>query len=90
MPAMAKGDFLSRRQEGIVKRYYEHKDTLMVQKLAELSAELYLCDSPRKADAMWKRAETALKNTALAPSRIQRIVSDRDIEALAKVVTELS
>ena len=51
---MAKGQYLSNYQQGIVKRYYDNQDTLVVTKLAELSSELYLCDDAKKAATLWK------------------------------------
>ena len=59
---MAKGQNLSSYQKGVIKRYYQNKDTLASQKLGELVSELYLADSPKKLDRLWKSVETALVN----------------------------
>lgn len=86
---MAKGQHLSRHQRGIVNRYYEHRDTIMSNKLAEIVSELYLADDPRKADKLWKSAETALANTKADPALIQKAIGPRDIKKLAEIVTRL-
>jgi len=39
---MARGQYLTPHQKGIVKRYYEHKDTLATQKLGEIVSDLFL------------------------------------------------
>ena len=86
---MAKGQDLSRHQRGIVNRYYEHRDTIMAQKLSELVSDLYLAEG-KKAEALWKRVETALNNTAADPKRIAAVVGERDLGALAELASELS
>ncbi len=90
---MAKRD-LSKHQRSIVKRYYEHRDTIMENKLSELVSEIYLCDSQKKADKLWKSVETALanlaKSDALAKSpRAKAILEARDVAKLAELIGEL-
>ncbi|XHC26864.1 MAG: hypothetical protein ACFHWZ_14795 [Phycisphaerales bacterium] len=87
---MPRGEPLSRHQKKIVDRYYDHKDTIMATKLGELVTELYLCDTDRKAQTLWKRAETALKQTALKPSEIDRVVAPKDVAGLAELVKKLN
>jgi hypothetical protein len=86
---MAKRD-LSRHQKGIVKRYYENRDTIMVTKLSELVSELYVCESEKKAAGLWKRVATALANTGVDKARAARIVESKDIKGLARVVGEMA
>jgi len=86
---MAKGQDLSRHQRGIVNRYYDNRDTIMAQKVSELVSDLYLAEG-KKADTLWKRAETALKNTAADPKRIAAVVGKRDLGGLAELASELS
>lgn len=94
---MSKGQYLSGYQQGIVKRFYDNQDTLVVQKLAELSSELYLLKDAapgsaesKKSAAHWKSVATALKKSTIDPMRAARIVNERKVEDLAKVVQELS
>lgn len=87
---MAKGQYLSHYQQGIVKRYYDNQDTLVVTKLAELSSELYLCDDAKKAATLWKSVQTALKKTSVDQMKAARIVNEKRVEDLAKLVQELS
>jgi hypothetical protein len=86
---MAKGRHYSAHQKGIIKRYYENKDALMTQKLGEIVSELYLCDSDKKADRLWKSARTALLNAGVVEKRVEIVVANRDLEKLAKLVTEI-
>ncbi len=86
---MAKGDYLTPHQKGIVRRYYKHKDSLMHQKLSEIVSELYLCTSEKQADRLWKSAATALSNMDAPKGRVDRIVADRDLKELAALVSKL-
>jgi cobalamin biosynthesis protein CbiG len=87
---MPKGQPLSRHQQKIVGRYYDHKDAIMATKLAELVTELYLCETDKKAQTLWKRAETALKQTGLKPADIERVTSAHDVPGLAELVKKLN
>lgn len=87
---MAKGQNLSRHQQAIVNRYYEHRDTIMTQKLGEIVSNLYLCEDKKKAAGLWKRAYDALKKTDANPNRAANIVARRSIEELAALVGELT
>lgn len=86
---MAKDQYLSPYQKGIVKRYYKNKDTLANQKLGELVSELYLEANPKKAERMWERVRAALLQTNAAPSRVEKLVAERNLKALAVLVAEL-
>lgn len=87
---MAKGQNLSRYQQGIVRRYYEHADTITLQKLSEIVSDLYLADSPKKTEQLWKRADTALKKAAAQDPSIRATLASRSVEQLARLVTEMS
>ena len=73
-------------QRGIIKRYYEHKDDLMMQKLTELVSNLYLAETEKEKDKLWDQAERALVNLKVAKGEVRRIVDGRDVAALAKMV----
>lgn len=87
---MAKGQHLTRHQQGIVKRYYDNLDTISLQKLSELVSELYLCTDAKKADRLWLTAETALRKVIKDPRKVDPIINARDVKALAALVNTLS
>lgn len=87
---MAKGQFLSGHQQGIVKRYYDNLDTISLQKLAELVSDIAVCTDARKAGELWQRAHKALQKTPADQLKASRVVAERNVEALAKLVGELS
>jgi len=75
-------------QRGIIKRYYEHKPDLMLQKLSELVSDLMVTDDAKKRTRLWSQAETALKNLKVPSWRIARILESQDPNLLAEVVKD--
>ena len=86
---MAKGQFHSSYQKGIIKRYYENKSDINSQKLGEIVSDLYLETDPAKAKRKWESAKTALLNLGANAARVEKIVADKNLQALAKLVEEL-
>lgn len=87
---MAKGQHLSKHQQGIVRRYYEHKDTILANRLAEIVSDLSLATSEAQRARCWKRAETALRGVKAPPGEIEKLLRARSVEELARLVTKLS
>lgn len=76
-------------QQGVVRRYYDNKDDIMNQKLAEIVSDLSVCEDEKKASRLWKSAAKALENAGAPKARRQRVVQNRDLEGLAALVSEL-
>lgn len=75
-------------QKKIIEGYYQHRDGIMLGKLGEIVTELFLAESDRKKTQLWKRAEQAMKSLSVPPSLAERILLDRDLEALARHLRE--
>ncbi len=86
--APASGQSRTRYQQGIIRRYYEHRDTLMLQKLGDLVGDLYLAEGKARA-RLWERVATALKNLSSPPERIQHLVESDNPGYLANLLQEL-
>jgi uncharacterized protein YaaW (UPF0174 family) len=80
---MAQQDY-SENQQKIISRYYSNLDTLMLQKLQVLVSELYLAESDKKKDRLWKRVRQAMENLKIPSPILEHIMSTRDVEVLAK------
>ena len=76
-------------QKGIIKRYYEHRDTLALQQLAEIVSDLYLAQTDGEKARLWKRAGAALAKLKCPATRTGRILAERDLAGLAKLLTDL-
>ena len=74
----------SKYQKTIISNYYENLDTIMLQKLGELTTELYLAQSDAKREQLWQRAYKAMAKLKVKPGIIDHIMAKRDIEILAK------
>lgn len=74
-------------QDKIIKRYYENRDDLMLQKLSEMITDLYLAEG-KKRTGLWKRIETALRNLKVSEERIEHLVSSDNPALLAKFLEE--
>lgn len=86
---MAKGQPLSRHQKGIVNRYYQHKDSQTALKLQELVSELYLCEDDKKRGRLWAKAGELLASAGANRPRVEKVLADRDVEALGKLVADV-
>jgi hypothetical protein len=84
---MAQRDY-SEHQQKIISKYYSNLDTLMLQKLQALVSELYLADSDKKRDRLWKRAQQAMENLQIPSPIMEHIMRTRDVEVLAKNLQE--
>jgi hypothetical protein len=74
----------SKYQAGVIQRYYENIDTIMLQKLGELVTEMYLADSKTKQNRLWQQAHKAMISLKVKPAIIEHIMKKRCIEILAK------
>ena len=71
-------------QEKVIKRYYDHRDEIMLAKLGEIVSDLYLADTQAKRDRLWDRAAKAMKGLEVQPTLVQHILSQRKPEVLAR------
>jgi hypothetical protein len=77
-------------QRGVIKRYYEHRDTIAVHKLAETISNLYLEKNKARETTLWEAAYNLMQQAGVPINQACVIVEDRDIDGLAKIVSELS
>ncbi len=77
---------LSRHQQGIVKRYYEHHETIQSNKLSELVSELWLAEDKAQQDKLWGKAQVALMRLNIDARKVADVVNRRDLKALAALV----
>ena len=74
----------SNYQQGVISRYYENLDSIMLNKLQEMVTDLYLADSAAKKDKLWERVHKALIKLQIQPAIIEHIMKARSTEVLAK------
>lgn len=76
-------------QRGIIKRFYEHRDTLALQKLSEIVSNLYLEESETKRKRAWKSAEQQLVAAGVTESHAKKICDARDLDTLARTIADM-
>ena len=86
---MARGQYYSPYQKGVIRRYYEHSDTIAKQKLGEIVSELYLGTSEKKTDRLWDRAHKALLAAGANKVEVEKLIADKSVKRLAKLVNSL-
>ncbi|MDX2132337.1 MAG: hypothetical protein SFY69_09820 [Planctomycetota bacterium] len=86
---MAKGQHLSPYQMGIVKRFYEHRSTVLVGRLAELVSDLYVAGDEKTRERLWKAARDTLRKAGVDEADAQSIYAERRLQDLAGVVAGL-
>ena len=86
---MAKGQHLSRYQEGIVRRYYEHRDTRTLAQLQEMVSDLALAADDKARERLWSKVEPLLERAGAGEARRRQVLATRDIKLLAALVGEL-
>lgn len=75
-------------QKKIIKRYYDNRDQIDEQKLAELVTNLYLAEG-KKRTKLWETAREMMTRLKVPPQRIEHVMGTGDPAVLAAVVQEL-
>lgn len=86
---MAKHQWLTPHQKGIVRRYYENREDVAHQKLSEAVSELYLCEDQAKAKRLWRSVQSQLINAGVHENRAKTVCEARDLERLADIVNQI-
>ena len=81
-------DNYTKHQQGIIKRYYENKDTIQLQRLGELVTDLYLAEG-KKRDKVWQTIANTLKKLEVPQDRIDHLIKQNDPTLVANLVKEL-
>lgn len=87
---MAKGQYLSNYQQKIVGNYYNHRDTIFVTKLATIVSDLSLTKNEKEVGRLWAKAKEFLGKTSANPVRAAKLLQEKNLEELARVVNELT
>lgn len=79
---------LTKYQQKVVQRYYEHLDTALLQRLGERVTDLYLAEG-KKREKLWGSVTSALEKLGVPQSRVARLRASDDPQQLATLVQEL-
>jgi len=87
---MAKGQYLTSYQQGIVKRFYAHRDTVLANRLQEIVSELAVAEPGKAADKLWQRAADTMLKAGADKADVEQITAPRKLAELARVAGELA
>jgi hypothetical protein len=76
-------------QQKIISRYYENRDQIDEQRLAELVTNLYLASTDKQRDKLWGTAEELMTRLKVPEGRIRHVVGSQDPAILAEVIQDL-
>lgn len=87
---MSKGQYLTSYQQSIVRRFYSHRDTVLVARLQEIVSDLAVATPGKAADRLWQRAGDTMLKAGAEQSDIDQIITPRNLAELARVAGELA
>lgn len=76
-------------QRKIIKRFYDNRDQLDEQRLAELVTSLYLATTDKQREKLWTSAKETMERLEVPKSRVEHVCSKRDPAVLAEVVKDV-
>jgi len=79
----------SNYQKKVISRYYDNREQIDHQRLAELVTNLYLGKKGKQADKQWASAVEIMERLGVPSGRIQHVHTERDAALLAEVVQDI-
>ena len=78
----------SKYQQNVIKRYYDNREQIDEQRLAELVTNLYLAEG-KKRDKLWEKSEELMLRLGVPQTRVTHVIQSADPAVLAEVVQDL-
>jgi len=78
----------SKHQQKVIKRFYDNREAISLQRLQELVTELYLCEG-KKLERQWKSLVLHLEKLEIPKQRIDHLVERQDPALVAELVRQL-
>lgn len=75
-------------QEKIIKRYYENREAISLQRLSELVTELYLTEG-KKRQQHWKNIVGHLEKLGIKQDQIDKLVKADKPEQIAALIQDM-
>ncbi|MEN8149522.1 MAG: hypothetical protein ABFS86_06845 [Planctomycetota bacterium] len=76
-------------QKGVIRRYYQNREAASTQRLGEIVTDLYLATNEKKVARLWEQVEKLLSTAGANEKWVAGVVRDRNLEALAEIVSDL-
>jgi ATP/maltotriose-dependent transcriptional regulator MalT len=76
-------------QKKIIRRFYDNREQVDEQRLAELVTNLYLTEGQKKLDKLWTQAQETMVRLRVPKSRVEHLMKAKDPALIAEVVKEI-
>ena len=86
MPAMTER---TNYQKNIIRKYYENRENIALQRAQEIVTELYLSEG-KKRQRYWKSLETHLLKLGTKQETIDHLIQQDDPQLAARIVERLA
>ncbi len=77
----------SRYQQSVIKRFYEHRDNIALQRAQEQVTELYLTEG-KKRQKIWEALAKNLEKLGVPAEQIANLQTNDNPETVAKLLQE--
>jgi hypothetical protein len=78
----------SNYQDSVIRRYYQNRDEIMLQRLGELVTDLFLAEGKAKA-RLWKRVAEILCKLKVPKDQVQHLVRSDNPTLVASLLKRL-
>lgn len=78
----------SRYQQNVIRRYYDNREGIALQRAQELVTELYLAEG-KKREKHWQSLAGHLEALGVKPAQIAHLIEKDKPELAAKVIQDL-
>ena len=78
----------SRYQQNVIRRYYDNREGIALQRAQELVTELYLAEG-KKREKHWKNLAGHLESLGVKPAQIAHLIEKDNPELAAKMIQDL-
>ena len=78
----------SKYQQNVIKRYYDNRESISMQRVQELVTELYLAEGKKRAKH-WEQLAKHLEKLDVKKETIDHLISQDNPELVAKLIEKL-
>ncbi len=78
----------SNYQKKVIRRFYDNREQVDEQRLAELVTNLYLSEG-KKLQKLWTQAEETMLRLRIPKKRVEHLINTKDPALIAEVVKEI-
>ena len=79
----------SEYQKKVIRQYYDNREQVDEQRLAELVTNLYLTAGQKKLEKLWTQAQETMTRLRVPKKRVEHLIQAKDPALIAEVVKEI-